>query len=65
MHLFINYDLLVVDFEVGSPDDVGRIVLPLLQLVEQVDEGAEHEAVVGVQRVQTLGLELYSYESIN
>ena len=62
---FMNIpNLFVVDLQIRGLDDVGGLVVPPLDLVEEVDERAEHEAVVRVQRVQALGLELGEKESL-
>ena len=49
MQLWTIY-LFIVYLEVGSLDDESCIVLPRLKLLEQVDEGAEDQAVVLVHR---------------
>ena len=43
--LFQTY-LLIVYFQIRSLDYEGCVVLPCLELLEQVDEGPEDEAVV-------------------
>ena len=52
LHLF------VVDFEVRGPDDVRGVVGSPFDFVENVDERAKDEAVIWVEGIHPLRLEL-------
>jgi len=51
---FAVHYLFIVDLQVGGLDDVGGVVRAFAQLLKEVYEGSEDEAVVRMERVQSL-----------